>query len=223
MEQANQELTQKLVTTTTHTKTTIVATLPVHLFVSYWLRHELSEIDIRTTLDAFSPTQIWMAVVLMKGNISSSALKCSFASRLGVLVSSKLIAIRKLTKLQPIKNTAINRLYMPPIRVEYIPPLPIHRIDEENLGLLRASLVSDLGLFALNRISRVFTIKDCQWIPIRVESCRYLVLARVYLKEVFDASGKDTGGFITRPIKLIDTAGTIYCIAEERLLIGLSF
>jgi hypothetical protein len=205
---------------TVNTRTTIRTTLPMQLFKSHWERHQLTGADVRKVLDNLTPFEVWTAVVLHQGVISGSATKASFASKTGVLISSKLIGIKKLMKLQNCTfGNGSNRIYKSSVKVLHTPAMPSTVVPSAIMRQLRSSVAPQLSINRITAVPRSFEFYQLQWIPLSVHD-QYLRLARIHLNSDFDASGKggDGSNLALQPYK-VQIDEVLYTVSEECIMV----
>lgn len=108
---------------------TVQLHLPLFLTLPVWIRHGYSTRDIRTTLEYFASIHLWQCALLYGISISNSAIKLSFSTRESMVYGSKAIVIRKIEKaVQNIHDFTSNSHVLDTVRVDHIPPLPLHRM-----------------------------------------------------------------------------------------------
>ena len=158
----------------------VVMHLPLFLTMDVWVRHDYSLIDIQTTLEYFSPKHLWQLALLYGISSSNSAIKLAFSNPETMVYGSKAIVIRKIMKILHDNYTfKQSGSVLDTERKEHIPPIPIHKISENEYKMLLSCLPDSVdNLLDVVEISNKYSWRNIYLAPIRGPDQIEIELAR---------------------------------------------
>jgi len=161
----------------TVTKVEIKFKLPASIVPAVWYRHGLNIKQIIATLNFFPSKIIWQLGLLLGLNLSTSTIKIAYSNSSDIQVSSKVIAIRKITTLlRKIYKSGECRLSTEyPRHVPLIPIIDVNDIIFEKL-ITMIPLKQSIFRTLTNCGGNKYMYKGKMWLPLEVEKDKQAVM-----------------------------------------------
>ena len=193
-----------LVKTDGEFQTTIETNIPRYCLPEYWIFHKLTYNDILTITDCLPAQYCWITVLLMGIKVSASAIYPSYASMYDVLISSKIIAIKKI-----IKKTNLTWAHNTDSKVLYshghIPPIPFHMLPDDMFEKIGKHIVPLLCIMNVNEVTFLFEWSENIWLPREHNDkcirCQMVIPMNEFIDHM-QIAPKDMV-YATRPIEII--------------------
>ena len=199
-------------------QTTINVSIPRYCLPEYWEFHKLNYNDILKITDCVPAQYFWICVILMGLKASASAVYPSYSSTCDVIISSKIIAIKKLMK----KANTFEKSYIDS-KLSYshghFPPIPFHFLPSKQFGTIGKNLVPLLCVLILNEVTYLFKWENQLWLP-REQNDNCIRCQIVITSEDFSMYHKkrpQSMSYARRPIE-ISYENTNYVLLPESVL-----
>lgn len=212
----------------TPTVTSLRLSLPLFMNERTWLRHGFDHKQILKVVCDYPGNYIWLLVLLYGVDISPSAIKISFATESDLLIGSKSIGLRKLSRYLKDSYTtpedAQCELALEKAHIDHVPVLPKHKVDKDTLQQL-ASLIpveQNIHLPLFNTDSTMFTFQNMTWLPMRTE-CGAIFAQRTVPMRTYKQTLRPMQTLANRPYvfgKHVLTEEAIIFYCERTTLIG---
>ena len=201
-------------------KMNIVMQLPAFLTTVVWLRHNYTLRDVALTLNSFQSVNLWQCALLFGITGASSTIKITFATDAAMVFGAKSIVVCKIMKYltetgEYEKNTkhVLNNK-----SDHHVPPIPLHELNDKEWTFLNELLHSER--FSLQKtvvFKNVFTWKDIQLVPIRIEEGA-IFAQRVIKSETFYKSKRSKQRSIHLRLLKVQVGEEKYIGVEESCL-----
>lgn len=194
-------------------------TLPLMITPEVWLRHGYCLSDIKRTLDSFPAQCITQLALIMGIPVSNKQMKIDFTSDLSRTFNAKANHTNKIMQtLTEKKIFPTEPSILDTERLQHVPPLPLHRIENECYQMLKtqwlqSSHVKELDFLQPNYTSRIHHWRQVQWIPIGLEN-EALLMHRVISWDMFIATGRLHKTMVHKPPVFIIENVTYACLEE---------
>lgn len=142
--------------------TTLMFSLPCCVLPDYWNKYRMSENDVMTIMETVPAKYCWLAVMLHNQRMSASAISPSHATKYDTLVSSKIIAIRKLINGKIFMDSEKTNLSISKV---YCPPIPYKNVSHDVMDTLLKNTVPTINVFLVKGVDFVFIDGDDKWLP----------------------------------------------------------
>lgn len=180
------------------------ASIPCQLLVSYWQRYSLTPSCVDSIINSVPARACWAYVVLLGKEVSSSAIKPSFATPTDILVSGRAQALRRIVRATAdhLRKLSTKQTALPVASctetMPDVPFAPLVYVSPKLVALALTQITPTLDLFGVTRVMTLYTIDGCMWLP-RTTCGSGVRCTKVVTKEVADQAAIDPGrGLSTR-------------------------
>lgn len=181
----------------TATVTTVKVMLPASLQPDVWKRHGLTTHDIFDIIVFLPCSFLWLVALVLGIFVSASSVKISHANDRDILLSSKGIVIKKLSR-------TILQKYKAPLNVSratlarnshHIPYIPHYTLPQDTINHL--TTLVPLRVCPLSPLAtcgnKFFEYNQHRWLPIERSVEGHIYLIRLVTSDTFNSARKEAG------------------------------
>jgi hypothetical protein len=152
--------------------TVVRISLPVAMSPVTWDRHMWSHQTIFDILVCFPGKYAWLLCLLMGIPIAPSSIKLSFATESDMLIGSKSIALRKLSKFIRSRWSSVNintNLAHGIAHIDHVPILPVEIVSVQMIQYMYSLIPTSMNIFHPITCKGLFKFYGQDWLPVRIE------------------------------------------------------
>ena len=186
-------------------QTTLKVSIPRYCLPEYWEFNKLNYSDILKITDCVPAQYFWICVILIGIKASASAVYPSYSSMCDIIISSKIIAIKKILKKTNIlceKNNVESKLIY---SHGHFPPIPFHFLPSEQFELIEKNLVPMLCVIVVHEVTYLFEWENQLWLPREQYDncirCQVVITSEEF--SMYYKTGPQTMSYAQRPIEIL--------------------